>query len=48
MLYADNTEAMAFDSEDLAMHQGFIGVAKEDWAEVKDNPDIIAIKRHLL
>ena len=46
MLYADNTEAMAFDSEDLAMHQGFIGVAKEDWAEVKDNPDIVAIKRH--
>ena len=46
MLYADNTEAMAFDSEELAMHQGFIGVAKEDWAEVKDNPDIVAIKRH--
>lgn len=46
MLYADNTEAMAFDSEDLAMHQGFIGVAKEDWAEVKDTPDIVAIKRH--
>ena len=46
MLYADNTEAMAFDSEDLAMHQGLIGVAKEDWKEVKDNPDIVAIKRH--
>ncbi len=46
MLYADNTEAMAFDSEDLAMHQGFIGVTKEDWAEVKDTPDIVAIKRH--
>lgn len=46
MLYADNTEAMAFDSEDLAMHQGFIGVAKEDWNEVKDNPDIVAIKLH--
>lgn len=46
MLYADNTEAMAFDTEDLAMHQGFVGVAKEDWAEVKDNPDIVAIKRH--
>lgn len=46
MLYADNTEAMAFDSEDLAMHQGLIGVAKEDWTEVKDNPDIVAIKRH--
>ena len=39
MLYADNTEAMAFDSEDLAMHQGFIGVAKEDWNEVKDTPE---------
>ena len=46
MLHADNTEAMAFDSEDLAMHQGLIGVAKEDWNEVKDNPDIVAIKRH--
>ena len=46
MLFSDNTEAMAFDSEDLAMHQGFIGVAKEDWTEVEDNPDIVAIKRH--
>ena len=46
MLFSDNTEAMAFDSEDLAMHQGFIGVSKEDWSEVKDNPDIVAIKRH--
>ena len=46
MLYSDNTEAMAFDSEDLAMHKGLIGVAKEDWNEVKENPDIVAIKRH--
>ena len=46
MLYSDNTEAMAFDSEDLAMHKGFIGIAKEDWNEIKDNPDIVAIKRH--
>ena len=46
MLYSDNTEAMAFDSEDLAMHQGFIGVDKNDWNEVKDNPDIVAIRRH--
>ena len=46
MLFSDNTEAMAFDSEDLAMHKGHFGVTKEDWNEVKDNPDIVAIKRH--
>ena len=46
MLFSDNTEAMAFDSEDLAMHIGHLGVTKEDWNEVKDNPDIVAIKRH--
>ena len=46
MLYSDNTEAMAFDSEDLAIHQGFIGVDKSDWNEVKDKPDIVAIRRH--
>ena len=46
MLFSDNTEAMAFDNEDLAMHKGYFGVSKEDWNEVKDNPDIVAIKRH--
>lgn len=46
MLFPDNTEAMAFDNEDLAMHKGYFGVSKEDWNEVKDTPDIVAIKRH--
>lgn len=43
MLHRDNTEAMAFDSEDLAMHIGMFGVTTEDWNAIKERPDIIAI-----
>lgn len=43
MLYRDNTEAMAFDSEDLAMHIGMFGVTTEDWNAIKERPDIVAI-----
>ena len=35
MLHRDNTEAMAFDSEDLAMHIGMFGVTTEDWNAIK-------------
>ena len=45
MLKADNTEAMAFDSEDLAMHVGMFGVTTQDWDEVREQPDIVAIQR---
>lgn len=45
MLKADNTEEMAFDSEDLAMHVGMFGVTTQDWNEVREQPDIVAIQR---
>lgn len=45
MLKADNTEEMAFDSEDLAMHVGIFGVTTQDWNEVREQPDIVAIQR---
>ena len=44
MLNADNTEEMAFDSEDLAMHVGMFGVTTQDWNEVREQPDIVAIQ----
>lgn len=43
MLHSDNTEAMAFDSEDLAMHIGMFGVTTEDWNAIKERPYIVAI-----
>lgn len=45
MLKADNTEEMAFDSEDLAMHVSMFGVTTQDWNEVREQPDILAIQR---
>ena len=45
MLKSDNTEEMAFDSEDLAMHVGMFGVTIQDWNEVREQPDILAIQR---
>ena len=45
MLKSDNTEEMAFDSEDLAMHVGMFGVTTQDWNEVWEQPDIVAIQR---
>lgn len=43
MLHSDNTEAMAFDSEDLAMHIGMFGITTDDWNAIKERPDIVAI-----
>ena len=45
MLKPGNTEEMAFDSEDLAMHVGMFGVTTQDWNEVREQPDIVAIQR---
>lgn len=45
MLKSDNTEEMAFDSEDLATHIGMFGVTTQDWNEVREQPDIVAIQR---
>ena len=40
MLYQDNTEAMAFDTEDIAQHDGIFGITREDWNAIKG--DIVA------
>lgn len=45
MLSADNTESMAFDSEDIAMHVGMFGVTTQDWNEVREQPDVLALQR---
>ena len=35
MLYADNTEAMVFDTEDVVNHDGLFGISREDWEAIK-------------
>ncbi len=36
MLYTDNTEAMAFDADEVASHDGIFGVELSEWEAVKD------------
>ena len=36
MLYEGNTEAMAFEPEDIALFSGCFGITSEDWEAVKD------------
>ena len=36
MLYDGNTEAMAFETEDIVMFSGCFGITREDWDAVKD------------
>lgn len=35
LLYADNTEAMALDAEDISSHTGVFGVEREEWDAVR-------------
>ena len=35
LLYSDNTEEMAFDTEDIAKHDGLFGITREDWEAIK-------------
>ena len=35
MLFAENSEAMAFEPEDIAMHTGMFGITREDWDAIK-------------
>ena len=35
MLYDDNSEAMAFEPEDIMMFSGCFGVSREDWEQVR-------------
>ena len=36
MLYEGNTEAMAFEAEDIVLFSGCFGITREDWDAVKD------------
>jgi len=35
MLYDDNSEAMAFEAEDIQLYSGYFGVSREDWDMVR-------------
>lgn len=37
LLYGDNTEAMAFDREDIDNHDGFFGIEKTDWLDLQEH-----------
>jgi len=50
MLYEGNTEAMAFEAEDIALFSGCFGVTREDWDAIKNeippmDADIVSRKR---
>ena len=50
MLYDGNTEAMAFEAEDIVLFSGCFGITREDWEAIKDEVppmdlDIIKQKR---
>lgn len=50
MLYEGNTEAMAFEAEDIVLFSGCFGITREDWDAVKDevppmNLELIKQKR---
>ena len=34
MLYHDNTDAMAFDTEDIVNHDGVFGITREEWQDI--------------
>ena len=38
MLHSDNTEAMAFDAEEIRDFDGIFGIAVEDWEAIQDTP----------
>lgn len=37
LLYEDNTEAMAFDREDIDNHDGIFGIEKTDWLDLQEH-----------
>lgn len=50
MLYDDNSEAMAFEAEDIQLFSGCFGVSREDWESIKNeippmDVDLIRQKR---
>ena len=40
MLYEDDTEAMAFDREDIDNHSGLFGIEKNDWTALQDYEEL--------
>lgn len=36
VLYEDNTEAMAFEADDIVLFSGCFGITREDWDAIKD------------
>ena len=42
MLYPDNTEAMAFDTSEIAQHDGIFGVERDEWLKSKEYASLSA------
>lgn len=40
LLYEDNTEAMAFDREDIDSHSGLFGIEKADWLALQEHEEM--------
>lgn len=40
MLFEDDTEAMAFDREDIDSHSGLFGIEKNDWTALQDYEEL--------
>ena len=40
LLYEDNTEAMAFDREDIDNHSGLFGIEKADWLTLQEHEEM--------
>lgn len=40
LLYEDNTEAMAFDREDIDNHSGLFGIEKADWLALQEHEEM--------
>ena len=48
MLYADNTEAMVFDTEDVVNHDGLFGISREDWDAIKADIPLRDVEQRFL
>ena len=48
LLYGDNTEAMAFDGDEIRYHEGLCGITREDWEEVMDTVPARDIEKRFL
>lgn len=48
MLYADNTEAMVFDTEDVVNHDGLFGISRKDWEAIKADIPLRDVERRFL